>query len=165
MQTNVTFSLVTILLSIASGCSEEPLRRTPGPGMDPAVEGVFDPGVTSKAGSPAVAGLAIGLTLTVEEIYDRMQNEDVTDWLAKKAREAAEAAQVPSPLVGEGHAGAKNRRCGERALEATRAPTPEVGRAPTNLGPRRLSRRSAQGGVPGHPASVLDGWHIHLPHG
>lgn len=46
MQTNVTFSLVTILLSIASGCSEEPLRRTPGPGMDPAVEGVFDPGVT-----------------------------------------------------------------------------------------------------------------------
>ena len=45
---------------------------------------------------------AIGLTLTVEEIYDRVQNEDVTDWLAKKAREAAEAAQVPSPLVGEG---------------------------------------------------------------
>ena len=51
---------------------------------------------------------AIGLTLTVEEIYDRVQNEDVTDWLAKKAREEAEAAQtevqdqVPSPLVGEG---------------------------------------------------------------
>ena len=38
---------------------------------------------------------AIGLTLTVEEIYDRVQNEDVTDWLAQKAREAAEAAQVP----------------------------------------------------------------------
>ena len=34
---------------------------------------------------------SIGLTIAVEEIYDRVQNEDMTDWFAKKAREAAEA--------------------------------------------------------------------------
>lgn len=30
---------------------------------------------------------SIGLTLTVEEIYDRVQNGDVSDWLAKKEQE------------------------------------------------------------------------------
>ncbi len=33
----------------------------------------------------------INLTLTVEEIYDRVVNEEVTEWIAQKAREAAEA--------------------------------------------------------------------------
>ena len=43
---------------------------------------------------------SIELTLTVEEIYDRVQNEDMTDWFAQKAREAAEAeaAQATSTL-------------------------------------------------------------------
>ena len=40
---------------------------------------------------------SIGLTLAVEDIYDRVQNEDVTDWLAKKAREAAEAEAGRTP--------------------------------------------------------------------
>lgn len=31
---------------------------------------------------------SIGLMLSVEDIYDRIQNEDVTDWLNQKAREA-----------------------------------------------------------------------------
>lgn len=31
---------------------------------------------------------AVGLTLTVEEIYDRVQNADMTEWLEQKAREA-----------------------------------------------------------------------------
>ena len=34
---------------------------------------------------------SIGLTLTVEEIYDRVDNEEMTEWLAEKAREAATA--------------------------------------------------------------------------
>ncbi|HQV22441.1 MAG: Uma2 family endonuclease [Moraxellaceae bacterium] len=34
---------------------------------------------------------SIGLTLAVEDIYERVQNEDMTEWLAKKALEAAEA--------------------------------------------------------------------------
>ena len=33
----------------------------------------------------------IGLTLTVEEIYDRIDNEEMIEWLARKAREATEA--------------------------------------------------------------------------
>ena len=35
---------------------------------------------------------SLGLTLTVEEIYDRVDNEEMTEWLAEKAREAATAA-------------------------------------------------------------------------
>ena len=34
---------------------------------------------------------SIGLTLTVEEIYDRIDNEEMQEWLVEKAREAAEA--------------------------------------------------------------------------
>lgn len=34
---------------------------------------------------------SIGLTLAVEDIYERVQNEDMTEWLAKKALEAAQA--------------------------------------------------------------------------
>lgn len=37
---------------------------------------------------------SIGLTIAVEDIYDRVQNEDMTDWLLKKAREAEEAAKA-----------------------------------------------------------------------
>ena len=36
---------------------------------------------------------SIGLTLAVEELYDRVQNEDMVEWFAKKEREAVEAAQ------------------------------------------------------------------------
>ena len=35
---------------------------------------------------------SIGLTLTVEEIYDRVDNEEMTEWLAQKAYEAERAA-------------------------------------------------------------------------
>lgn len=38
---------------------------------------------------------SIKLTLTIEEIYDRVVNEEVTEWLAQKAREAAEAEERP----------------------------------------------------------------------
>jgi Uma2 family endonuclease len=34
---------------------------------------------------------SIALTLTVEEIYDRVDNEEMTEWLIQKAHEAAEA--------------------------------------------------------------------------
>lgn len=36
---------------------------------------------------------SIGLTLTVEEIYDRVDNEEMTEWLAQKAYEAERAAK------------------------------------------------------------------------
>lgn len=39
---------------------------------------------------------SIGLTLSVEEIYDRVQNEEVTEWLEEKAREAAEREAASS---------------------------------------------------------------------
>lgn len=39
---------------------------------------------------------SIQLTLTVEEIYDRVVNEEVTEWFAQKAREAAEAEENPA---------------------------------------------------------------------
>ena len=44
---------------------------------------------------------SISLTLTVEEIYDRVDNEEMTEWLIQKAREAAEAdvAQATSTLT------------------------------------------------------------------
>ena len=35
---------------------------------------------------------SIGLTLAVEEIYDRVDNEEMTEWLAQKAYEAERAA-------------------------------------------------------------------------
>lgn len=35
---------------------------------------------------------SIGLTLTVEEIYERVQNSDVSEWLQKKSAEQAEIA-------------------------------------------------------------------------
>lgn len=43
---------------------------------------------------------SIGLTLTVEEIYDRVDNEEMSEWLIQKALEAAEveAAQTASAL-------------------------------------------------------------------
>ena len=34
---------------------------------------------------------SIGLTVSVEEIYDRVKNEDMVDWLAKKALEVEQA--------------------------------------------------------------------------
>ena len=37
------------------------------------------------------------LTLTVEEIYERVVNEEVTEWLAQKAHEIAEA-EIKSAL-------------------------------------------------------------------
>jgi len=37
----------------------------------------------------SVAFESIGLTLTVEEIYERVDNEEMTEWLLQKAREAA----------------------------------------------------------------------------
>lgn len=37
---------------------------------------------------------SIGLTLSVESIYERIQNEDMTEWLAKKAKEAEEEAAL-----------------------------------------------------------------------
>ena len=36
---------------------------------------------------------SIGLTLTVEELYDRVDNEEMTEWLLQKAREAEQAAK------------------------------------------------------------------------
>ena len=40
---------------------------------------------------------SIQLTLTVEEIYERVVNEEVTEWLAQKAHEIAEA-EIKSAL-------------------------------------------------------------------
>ena len=37
---------------------------------------------------------SIDLTLTVEEIYDRVQNEEMTEWLEQKAREAVKAENL-----------------------------------------------------------------------
>ena len=39
---------------------------------------------------------SIQLTLTVEEIYERVVNEEVTEWLAQKAHEIAEAEIKPA---------------------------------------------------------------------
>lgn len=39
---------------------------------------------------------SIALTLTVEDIYDRVENEEVTEWIAQKAREATEAEVKPT---------------------------------------------------------------------
>lgn len=36
---------------------------------------------------------SIALTLTVEDIYDSVENEEVTEWIAQKAREAVEAEE------------------------------------------------------------------------
>jgi Uma2 family endonuclease len=41
----------------------------------------------------SIAFESIGLTLTVEEIYDRVQNEEVIEWLEQKAHEAEEITQ------------------------------------------------------------------------
>lgn len=38
----------------------------------------------------------IALTLAVEEIYDRVDNEEMTEWLLQKARDAADAEQIQS---------------------------------------------------------------------
>ena len=38
---------------------------------------------------------SIGLTLPVEELYDRVQNEEMSEWLAEKARAAAEPDPDP----------------------------------------------------------------------
>jgi hypothetical protein len=38
----------------------------------------------------------IGLTLRVEDIYERVNNEDMVEWLAKKALEAQENQQQES---------------------------------------------------------------------
>jgi hypothetical protein len=37
---------------------------------------------------------SIGLTITVEELYDRVDNEEMTEWLLQKAREAEEATKA-----------------------------------------------------------------------
>ena len=37
---------------------------------------------------------SIGLTIAVEELYDRVDNEEMTEWLLQKAREAEEAAKA-----------------------------------------------------------------------
>ncbi len=39
----------------------------------------------------AITFESIGLTITVEEIYERVDNEEMTEWLAQKAQEAVEA--------------------------------------------------------------------------
>lgn len=41
---------------------------------------------------------SIGLTLTVEEIYDRVDNEEMTEWLAQKAYEAEKIADSDEEL-------------------------------------------------------------------
>lgn len=45
---------------------------------------------------------SIDLTLTVEEIYDRVQNEEMTEWLEQKAREAAKAEAEKLAMVLDG---------------------------------------------------------------
>ena len=47
----------------------------------------------------AVTCDSIGLTLQVEEFYDRVQNEDMVEWLAKKEREAAAAVESIAPSM------------------------------------------------------------------
>ena len=47
----------------------------------------------------AVTFDSIGLTLQVEEFYDRVQNEDMVEWLAKKEREAAAAVESIAPSM------------------------------------------------------------------
>lgn len=42
----------------------------------------------------AITFESLGLTLPVEELYDRVQNEEMSEWLAEKARAAAE----PDPV-------------------------------------------------------------------
>lgn len=42
---------------------------------------------------------SIGLTLTVEEIYDRIDNEEMTEWLIQKAREVVEPKAVQAASV------------------------------------------------------------------
>ena len=37
---------------------------------------------------------SIGLTIAVEELYDRVDNEEMTEWLLQKAREAEKAAKA-----------------------------------------------------------------------
>ena len=41
---------------------------------------------------------SIGLTLTVEEIYDRVDNEEMTEWMAQKAYEAEKTADSDQDL-------------------------------------------------------------------
>lgn len=79
MRPILLLALLSMLFVSAAGCSsEELLRRTPGPGTDPGVEGVFDPAATVGGTENTFhhpAGIDGVRVADAREVLERMEEE------------------------------------------------------------------------------------------